>query len=241
MSGSARRNKKITIIAIAAIAIFAVGSVTAFMAGGPPIASQTPQTQDEFIKVLTTPTTASAPALGSNDAKITIVEFGDYQCTWCMRFHQNTKDQLVANYVETGKVRFLFKDFPINDLGDKASSMAAEASYCAADQGKYWDYHDEVYSNWDGENTGWVTKESLKQFATNTGVGDLLTFSECLESGKYSQIVRDNYNLARSAGLNSTPSFLVISEENKVQLIPGAIPYSSFSEFLDKMESEQAT
>jgi len=88
----------------------------------------------------------------------------------------------VADYVKTGKVRFLFKDFPINDLSDRASSLAAEASYCAADQGKYWEYHDKVYSSWQGENTGWVTRTSLEQFAKDVDVRDMPAFSGCLDS-----------------------------------------------------------
>jgi protein-disulfide isomerase len=66
------------------------------------------------------PSIARAPALGSDDAQVTIVEFGDYQCTWCYRWHQGTKDTLMADYVDTRKVRFLFKDFPINDFSDRA-------------------------------------------------------------------------------------------------------------------------
>lgn len=72
----------------------------------------------------------------------------------------------VNNFVDTGQLRFIFKDFVINDLPfDRASTLAAEASYCAADQGKYWQYHDALYDNSDGENTGWVTEDSLRQFA----------------------------------------------------------------------------
>ena len=106
----------------------------------------------------------NAPALGSNDAKVTIVEFGDYHCTWCHNWHETTKDAVIANYISAGKARFL-QGLPINDLANRASSKAAEAPYFAADQGKYWEYHDTPYKNWRGENTGWVTTASLKQFA----------------------------------------------------------------------------
>ncbi len=103
--------------------------------------------------------------LGNESAKITLVEFGDYHCTFCKRFHVNTKDLLINNFVKTGKVRFLFKDFPINDISPtNSSTLAAEASYCAADQQRYWAYHDELYRNWKGENTGWVSADSLLLF-----------------------------------------------------------------------------
>jgi protein-disulfide isomerase len=188
---------------------------------------------DQIIEQLKSPSIGNAPALGSDDAKVTIVEFGDYQCTWCHRWHEGTKDTLMADYVETGKVRFLFKDFPINDLSDRASSLAAEASYCAADQGKYWEYHDEVYSNWEGENTGWVTRASLEQFAENTGVSDIEKFSDCLNSGRYAGVVRDNYNLARSVGLDATPSFVILIDGEIPQLMRGAHPYSTFERVIN--------
>jgi protein-disulfide isomerase len=164
---------------------------------------------------------------------VTIVEFGDYQCTWCYRWHEGTKDSLIADYVDTGKVRFLFKDFPINDLSDRASSLAAEASYCAGDQDRYWKYHDEVYSNWDGENTGWVTRASLEQFAEDAGVSDMSAFSDCLDSGKHSDVVGDNYDLARSIGLDATPSFIVLTEGETPKLLRGAHPYSTFENVIN--------
>jgi protein-disulfide isomerase len=192
------------------------------------------QSAEQITTQLLSPSVASAPALGSDNAKVTIVEFGDYQCTWCHRWHEGTKDMLVSDYVDTGKVRFLFKDFPINDLSDRASSLAAEASYCAADQGKYWEYHDEVYSNWEGENTGWVTRTSLEQFAKDAGVRDMPAFSGCMDSGKYTSVVRDNYSLARSIGLDATPSFIVIIEGETPQLMRGAHPYSTFERVINE-------
>ncbi len=192
------------------------------------------QSAEQITTQLLSPSVASAPALGSNDAKVTIVEFGDYQCTWCHRWHEGTKDTLIADYVNTGKVRFLFKDFPINDLSDRASSLAAEASYCAADQGKYWEYHDEVYNNWEGENTGWVTRASLEQFAKDAGVTDISAFSDCLDSGKFTSVVRDNYNLARSIGLDATPSFIVMIQGETPQLMRGAHPYSTFERVINE-------
>ncbi|HEY7505980.1 MAG TPA: thioredoxin domain-containing protein [Nitrososphaera sp.] len=223
-------SKTLLIVAIVAGVIVAgVTAAIAIPANGPA------NNQDGQIrKQLMSPTIASASALGSNDAKVTIVEFGDYQCTWCYRWHEGTKDTLVADYVDTGKVRFLFKDYPINDLSDRASSLAAEGSYCAADQGKYWEYHDTVYSNWDGENTGWVTRASIERFAEEAGVSDMGTFSDCLDSGKYGNTVRANYNLARTVGLDATPSFIVLIDEETPQLIRGAHPYSTFERVINE-------
>lgn len=196
------------------------------------------QARQQIIEKLSLPSMPGAPALGGDSARVTIVEFGDYQCTWCMRFHANTLDQLLVDYVDTGKVRLLFKDYPINDHADRASSLAAEASYCAADQGKYWQYHHELYNNWEGENTGWVTKESLKEFATNVGVADMQEFSSCLDSGKHSGIVRENYDLARLVGLDATPSFIVLYGDGEAALMSGAYPYSTFKQVLDERLEE---
>lgn len=220
--------KTLLIGAIAAGVI--VAGITLALAMSTPSSSQ----DEQIRKQLVSPTITNAPALGNDDAKVTIVEFGDYQCTWCYRWHKGTKDTLVADYVNTGKVKFLFKDYPINDLSDRASSLAAEASYCAADQGKYWEYHDTVYSNWGGENTGWVTRASLEQFAEDAGVSDMDAFSGCLDSGKYTSTVRGNYNLARSVGLDSTPSFIVLVDGETPQLMRGAHPYSTFERVINE-------
>ena len=239
-------NKKVIIAAV--VAGIVVAGVAAFMFTSTPTNASVMTSgntnpdpnasrNQEIISELKTVTMASAPALGSADAQVTIVEFGDYQCTWCHRWHQSTKDSIVADYVDTGKVRFLFKDFPINDHADRASSMASEASYCAADQGKYWDYHDELYVNWKGENNGWVTKDSLKQFASNVGL-DGQQFSECLDSGRHGGLVKQNYDLAVATGLSATPSFIVLVDGETPKLIRGAHPYSTFQQVIDPVYAD---
>jgi protein-disulfide isomerase len=234
--------RRMAVIAIVAVGLVAAG-VAAFAlstqaSGNATEMKSSDSTQknvsDEAQQIISrlTASTQNAPALGNDDAKVTVVEFGDYQCTWCHRWHESTKDTLVQDYVETGKVRFLFKDFPINDLSDRASSMAAEAAYCAGDQDKYWEYHDELYVKWEGENTGWVTKDSLRQFADNVGL-EQEAFSECLDSGKHSDLVRENYNLAVAIGLDATPSFIILSGDDEPKLLRGAHPYSTFEQVIN--------
>jgi protein-disulfide isomerase len=169
-----------------------------------------------------------SPILGDSGAPLTIVEWGDYQCTYCYRFHQNTRDSVFSNFVETGKTRFAFRDFTLNG---PASVMAAEASYCAGDQEKYWPYHDELYNNWEGENTGWVTMNNLNKFATNIDL-DIDAFNKCMQSNKYKQKVLDNYGYGQSIGINATPTFLIIDNEGNARLIRGAQPYSVFEQVL---------
>jgi len=166
--------------------------------------------------------------LGNPRAPLIVVEWGDYQCAYCHRFHEETKDSVFANFVNSGKIRFVFRDFPLNG---PASVLAAEASYCAADQNKYWEYHDDLYKNWAGENTGWVTINNLKRFASNVGL-DVGTFDKCVQSDKYKQKVLDNYSFGQSIGVNATPTFLIIDNSGNVQYIVGAQPYSVFDQVL---------
>ncbi|MFB5609777.1 MAG: DsbA family protein, partial [Nitrosarchaeum sp.] len=122
-----------------------------------------------------------SPIMGDPSAQITILEWGDYQCTFCYKFHQSTLNIIKRDFIETGKVKLVFKDFPLNGPD---SVLAAEASYCAQDQEKYWQYHDELYKNWGGERTGWITRNSLEQFATTVNL-NLNKFNECLDEHKY--------------------------------------------------------
>lgn len=201
---------------------------------------QQSQNATQLTQKLSTPVTSNASALGSSDAPVTLIEFGDYQCAACYKFHTDTKDLILTNLVKTGKVEFLFKDFPILDLPtDRASTLASEASYCAADQGRYWQYHDKLYNSWQGENTGWITKASLKQFAISIDIKNIKKFSQCLDSGKYAAVVADNFNLARSIGLTATPSFVLISNSSNTQQqlleIMGAQPYAVFADIVNIM------
>jgi protein-disulfide isomerase len=205
---------------------------------------QQSQNATQLIQNLSTPVTSNASALGSSDAPVTSIEFGDYQCAACYKFHADTKDLILTNLVKTGKVKFLFKDFPILDLPtERASTLASEASYCAADQGRYWQYHDKLYNSWQGENTGWITEASLRQFAISIDIKNIKEFSQCLDSGKYAAVVADNFNLARSIGLTATPSFVLISNSSNTQQqlleITGTQPYAVFAKIVNIMTAHR--
>ena len=172
-----------------------------------------------------------SPLLGDANAKITIVEFGDYQCTYCHLFHENTKDALLQQYVSTGKANFVFRDFPLNGPD---SVLAAEAAYCAGDQDKYWQYHDELYKNWGGEKTGWVNQKSLDKFATTVGL-DLDKFDKCVSGKKYEQKVTDNYNFGQKIGIDGTPSFVIFGGKDITKIV-GAQPISVFEQVLAKFQ-----
>ena len=169
-----------------------------------------------------------SPIMGNPNASITIVEWGDYQCTFCYKFHQSSKDILIEEYVNTGRINFVFRDFPLNGSD---SVLAAQASYCADDQGKYWEYHDEIYKNWAGERTGWVTRQSLDQFANTVGL-DLIQFSKCLDDKKYQQRVLENEKFGVKIGIKATPSFLIFNNE-KITKVEGNQPFSVFRQVID--------
>lgn len=188
---------------------------------------------NQFSSVLLNPVASFVPILG-NTSNITMVEFGDYQCAFCANFHKETRDQIIKNFVDSGKINFIFKDYIVNDNAtDKSSTKAAEASYCAAEQNKYWEYHTELYDNWEGEGTGWITNNSLLQFAKNSKIPDIEKFSNCIDSNKYLSIVQNNNNLAHSMGLTGTPSFILIKDNNIQSIIPGALPYEIFEQTLN--------
>jgi len=169
-----------------------------------------------------------SPVLGNPDAPITIVEWGDYQCRYCHAFHQTGLNSLVQEYVNTGKANLVFRDFPLNGAD---SVLAAEASYCANDQNKYWGYHNELYKNWAGEKTGWVNRTSLDQFGTTVGL-NLGQFDKCLDENKYEKKVLDNQQFGEKIGIDATPSFLIF-DSKKVTKITGNQPFSFFKQVLD--------
>jgi protein-disulfide isomerase len=244
-----KTNKKAVIAGIALAVIMVGGTLAAFLpSGSNPTnssnSSSNNQNPNEIIQKLYNPVVQNASALGSSTADITIIEFADYQCESCAKFNREVRDDILRNFVNTGQVRFLFKDFIINNdmpttttAVDETSILAAEASYCAAEQGKYWEYHNKLYQNAEGENTQWVTIDNLKQIANNVGIGDLMQFSDCLESHKNSKTVNENDNLARSIGLQSTPTFILLSNRTQPLAIQGAQPYSIFEQTIREIQS----
>ena len=171
-----------------------------------------------------------SPIMGNSNAPITILEWGDYQCTFCYKFHQNTLNIIQEDFINAGKVKLVFKDFPLNGPD---SLLAAEAAYCAEDQEKYWQYHDELYTNWGGERTGWITRVSLENFANAVNL-DLDEFKKCLDDHKYQNKVNAIHEFGKEIGIDATPSFLVFNGE-KIIKIRGNQPLEVFLKTFDKL------
>ena len=167
-----------------------------------------------------------SPILGSESAPITIIEFGDYQCEACYAWFHNTRDTLIDNYIETGKAKLIFIDLPF--LG-RDSPAAAQASYCAEDQGQYWEYHTMLYTFQDGHpDSGWADRDRLNSFAFSLDM-NMDEFNDCMNSSKYQKRVKANYDEAVKNDVQSTPTFIIISEDGKKEIFAGAAPYSVFS------------
>jgi len=186
--------------------------------------------KQQNIHNLTTLVKNGSPILGNIDAPLTLVEFGDYQCSFCKRHFDQTHDLIMKNYVVTNKVKILFKDMIVTPGGD--SMHAAHAAHCAKDQGMFWKYHYMLYNNWEGESTGWVTDDNLNKFAKHIDL-DMNKFSKCMSENKWVNLINASQKDANIMGITGTPSFFLIGPENEIVKIHGAQPYDVFKESFD--------
>lgn len=181
------------------------------------------------------------PVLGPKDAQVTVIVFEDFQCPFCGAFSGLNKEMVknmqardpswqpampgIKEYVETGKVRFVWKDYPF--LGQE-SYFAAAAARCAQDQGKFWEYHDYLFANQNGENQGAFGKDNLKKFAAVVGL-KTQEFSTCVDSGKYDKQMQEAQAYGQSVGVQGTPASFVNGK-----FISGAAPFSQFKTIIEE-------
>lgn len=205
------RKKRLAIM-VSAVLVIAVAAVTILVAlnstddgnSDPSIADATAIYQGLASQGMT---------LGDPDAPVTVVEYADYQCPFCQRFTLENEPKLLADFVKTGKIRFEFRPMPILsplELTDKGneSVRSAEATMCAMDQSKFWDFHHFLFQKQSGENQGAFSDAKLISYATEAGL-DVPTFATCLSSGKYQQAVIDSRAQGIVGGVTATPSFLI--------------------------------
>ena len=217
--------KKYVVIAVAiAIVIGVVGSGLSYI-------NQVEQQAQNNQDLGQTLTVKVPPVLGSENASVTIIEMGDYQCEMCKHWFHNTRSQIIENYVDSGKVNLYFMDIPF--LG-RDSAKAANASYCAEEQGMYWEYHSMLYEHQEGVDNGWASTERLKTFAFSLGLNSE-QFSQCVDLQKYKQRVNLNSDKAVSQGVQSTPYFVITNSDGEQQKISGAQPYSVFRQVIESM------
>lgn len=168
----------------------------------------------------------NAPVKGPADAPVTIIEFSDFQCPYCRRVHPTLK-RLMHEY--QGRVKLVYRNFPLRNIHPQAQK-AAEAAQCAAEQDRFWPYHDKLFS------TSRLQVDDLKKYAQELGL-NTEQFNTCLDTDKYASKIEQDLQAGAKAGVNATPSFFVNG-----QPVSGAIPYDDFKELIDTalQQSQQA-
>ena len=173
------------------------------------------------------------PHKGESSARVTMIEFSDYQCPFCSRHTRTVLPQLEKNYVETGKVKYVLRDFPLSF--HKQAAKAHEAAHCAGEQDKYWSMHAQLFANQKA-----LQAEQLPKHAQAAGLTDLSAFQDCLSTGKYEERVKASIAEGSKLGVRGTPTFAIgltgsDGSVKAVKLIRGAQPYAVFQKTLDEL------
>lgn len=162
------------------------------------------------------------PILGDKNAPVTIIEFSDYQCPFCGRFFSQTLPQIKEKYINTGKARLVYRDFPLDSIHQEATP-AAIAANCAGEQGKYFEFHDKIF-----ENQAALGTENYKKWAAELEL-DTKKFNECVDTQKYASEVRKDFSDGAAVGVQGTPAFFIDG-----RLISGAQPYPVFEQAIEQ-------
>jgi protein-disulfide isomerase len=182
------------------------------------------------------------PALGSQDARVVLVDFSDYQCPFCAKFYRDTMPQLDRDYFKTGKVKYVFRDLPLEAIHPHAFK-AAQAARCAGEQGRFWEMHYKLF-----ENQRALAPASLTAHAESLEL-DTDKFKQCMDGDKYAAEIRQDMTDAANAGISGTPNFVVGLVDGKdtrapnikvLHVITGARPYTVFKAALDSALAAQA-
>lgn len=173
-------------------------------------------------------------AIGDPNAPVRIDVFEDFQCPACKRFTEEVEARVLTELVESGQVYYVFHNYAFLDRSSvtKESQQAALASLCANEQGKFWEYHDTLFANWNGENQGAFKDSRLVDFATVLGL-DADAFEACMNEGRYVEDVQASFNLGNEMGVQGTPSVFV----NGTIVKPGYIP--SFDDIAAAVKAAQ--
>ena len=173
------------------------------------------------------------PFKGNPNAPVTVVEFSDFQCPFCSRFFTQTLPSLQENYIDTGKIKLVYRDFPLDSLHPNArpAHIAAE---CADEQGKFWEYHDILFESqgqWNGLSSTDLSAQ-LNQYATSMGLNSA-SFDSCLSSKSMADEVNADYLQAAQYGATGTPTFFIGNEKDGFIKLVGAQPYAAFQAAID--------
>src|SRR3989344_3154008 len=177
----------------------------------------------------------AAATFGDPNAPIIMVEYSDYQCPFCRSWFNSAKSQLDSEYIETGKVLFVYKDFPLSF--HPMAQPYAEAARCAGEQGKYWEFHDKIFEEQNKFGSGRIsnlTEQDIKDWASQLGL-NTAEFNSCLDSGKYAGAVQANFSEGTQVGVSGTPSFVIGKADGTGQIIVVAQPYGTFKAAIDSL------
>jgi protein-disulfide isomerase len=169
--------------------------------------------------------------MGNPDAPVKVDVWEDFQCPACAQYSSEVEPQIIANYVDTGKVFYTFHHYPFIDsqVTTKESHQAANASMCAGAQGRFWDYHDMLFANWKSENQGAFANNRLLAFAENLGL-KMDEFKTCFNKNQFSAEIESDFTDGKNRGVTGTPSVFV----DGVHITPGYIPsYAEVSQAID--------
>lgn len=223
-----QRNKKLTTIvmitgaALLVVALFIYPSIKPSLIPVGDIVEITPITRP----------LVDGTALGDPDAPVLVEVWEDFQCPACKHFTEDVESRIIENYVSNGKIRYVFHQFPFLDdrVASKESDQAANASQCAAEQERFWDYHDILFANWNSENAGAFSDNRLVAYAETLSL-DINQFKTCFQENRYKEKIDEDLTAGKSAGVTGTPSVFVNGEI----LTPGYVPtYEQIAEAIEQ-------
>lgn len=232
-SNDTMKNAAIVVLVIALIAVLiwavgndnSTGSKKGSATGNTNIVAAGGQVMDEATLAAMTTLSDDDAFLGAADAPVVMVEFSDFECPFCERFWSDTLPAIKENFIDTGVVKFIYRDLPLSFHAN--AQKAAEASECAHAQGKYWEYHDKLF-----ENQASLSVNSLKKYAADIGL-DVAQFDDCLTSGMYAAEVNADAAAAAQNGISGTPGFIINGQK-----VSGAQPYDKFEQIICAMVPE---
>jgi len=184
----------------------------------------------DYSNIVLKPVGEDDQVLGDREAKVSVIVYEDFQCPWCAKIHLEAEKEIREKYIGTGEVNLVYRDFaflgtfvqpyvPEND----ESINAAQAARCAADQGKFWEYHDYLFEHHNGENQGTFSNKNLKDFAQKLLL-DSARFDACLDTNKYAQAVAESKIEGSTAGVQGTPKAFILKKGKIVDTVDGYMP-----------------
>ena len=231
-------------LAVVLLVIVVLGSVAWYFLSPPSMSTGSVQSSS-LIEVNSSSTKSNSPSLatdllsgtpptlGSSNAPVTIVEFGDYQCPTCGEWYRSQEALVIQNLVNSGKAKLVWRDF---DYYGPDSVSASVAAYAAGEQGKFWQFHDLLFQSQRSPNSGWANKQNVRALAQQLGL-NMTAFDQSFNSGKFDSLVNSNHELGVQAGVTQTPTFFLIGPSGKIVTIAGDQPESVFEQAVASLSS----